>query len=465
WVSWHLSDEWIGTLTRVDTFRADPQVPADWFRVSEFDYVGSGFDRGHMVPNADRDKETSVPINQATFLMTNMIPQSPNNNQGPWADLEAYLRTQLPANEVYIVAGGAGTGGVGSNGAASTIAGGNVTVPAQTWKVALIMPKGSGDDVARVTCSTRTLAVIMPNIQGLSTNWEDFIKTVDEVETLTGYDFFSNLPDAVENCVEAGTNGVNKPGTANQSATTPEDTPVEITLEAVRPSNTTPLTFSIVTSPTNGVLGSVGATSCVDLECSATVTYTPGTNYNGSDSFTFKVNDGTQDSNTSTVNITVTPVNDDPVLTSSVAMTLISSTNSNLFNVGLSASATDVDGDTVTIQVAVFGDEDDQTPTINSTVHSPDAKDIAPNTLRLRGERVEANDGRVYLIVVTATDGSGGTDRSYHTVVVPKNNKQANINAVIAEAAAAQAFAEANGGTPPAGYFVIGDGAIIGPKQ
>ena len=150
WVSWHLSDEWVGTLARVDTFRADPAVPADWFRVSEFDYVGSGFDRGHMVPNADRDKETSTPINQATFLMTNMIPQSPDNNQGPWANLEGYFRTLLPANEVYIVAGGAGTGGTGSAGAANTIAGGNVTVPAQTWKVALIIPKASGDDVARV---------------------------------------------------------------------------------------------------------------------------------------------------------------------------------------------------------------------------------------------------------------------------------------------------------------------------
>jgi hypothetical protein len=115
--------------------------------------------------------------------------------------------------------------------------------------------------------------------------------------------------------------------------------------------------------------------------------------------------------------------------------------------------------------VSVFGDEDDQTPTIGSTVHSPDAKDIAPNTLRLRGERVEANDGRVYLIVVTATDSSGGVDRNYHTVVVPKNNKQTNVDAVIAEAAVAAAYAEANGGTPTPGYFVIGDGPIIGPKQ
>ena len=308
WVSWHLSDEWIGTLTRVDTFRADPEVPADWFRVSEFDYVGSGFDRGHMVPNADRDKETSVPINQATFLMSNMIPQAPNNNQGPWAALEGHLRSLTPANEVYIVAGGVGTGGVGSNGAASTIAGGNVTVPAQTWKVALILPKGN-DDISRVSCSTQTLAVIMPNTQTINSDWMTYITTVDAVETLTGYDFFSNLPDAVENCVEAGTNGTNPPGTANQSASTLEDTPVLITLNAVRSNNNT-LSFSIVTGPANGSLGAVSSATCSGGECSATVTYTPGLNYSGPDSFTFRASDGSINSNTSTVSITVLPDQD-----------------------------------------------------------------------------------------------------------------------------------------------------------
>src|SRR5215203_1345346 len=95
----------------------------------------------------DRDKETSIPINQATFLMSNMVAQAPDNNQGPWAAFEHYLRTLLPTDEIYIVAGGIGAGGTGSNGGTTmTVAQGHVTVPAHTWKVALVIPKDSGDD-------------------------------------------------------------------------------------------------------------------------------------------------------------------------------------------------------------------------------------------------------------------------------------------------------------------------------
>jgi DNA/RNA endonuclease G (NUC1) len=213
WVSWHLSDEWTGSLTRVDTFRPDPAVPPDWYRVQSFDFAESGFDRGHMVPNADRDKETSIPINQATFLMSNMVAQAPDNNQGPWAALENYLRTLLPDDELYVVAGGVGTGGSGSNGGVTTLlADGHVTVPAYTWKVALVLPKDGGNDVSRVSCTTRSIAVLMPNTQGIRNDpWENFLTTVDAVETLTGYDFFSNLPEPIQRCVEAGRNGSNPP--------------------------------------------------------------------------------------------------------------------------------------------------------------------------------------------------------------------------------------------------------------
>jgi DNA/RNA endonuclease G (NUC1) len=325
WVSWHLADEWVGTLARVDTFRADPAVLPTWYRVLGTDFSGSGFDRGHMVPNADRDKETSIPINQATFLMTNMLAQSPDNNQGPWADFENYLRSLLPGNELYIVAGPAGSGGTGSNGFATTIANGHVLVPSSTWKVVLVIPKGN-NDVSRVTAASRTIAIEIPNVQGIRNNqWETYITTVDAVENETGYDFFSNVPDAVENAIEAGTNGTNPPGTAGQSVTTAEDASLSITLDAASPGG--PLTYTIVNSPTHGsLLGSNGSRD-----------YSPDPNFNGTDSFSFKVNDGLQDSNISTVNITVTAVNDQPVANSQSA-----STNGNT-PVGITLTGSDVE--------------------------------------------------------------------------------------------------------------------------
>ena len=301
WVSWHLENDWTGSLPRTDTFRADPAVSPDWYRVQSTDYFASGFDRGHMTPNADRDNPASIPLNQETFLMSNMVPQAPNNNQGPWADLENFLRTLLPANEVYVVAGPAGVGGSGDNGPATTIANGHVTVPAYTWKVALVLPHGESD-LSRVNAATRTIAVIMPNDNSINSDWHTYLTTVDAVEALSGYDFFANVPDIIETSIEAGTDGNNPPATENQSTTTAEDVPVEIVLNAVSPALSPTFTYTIVGQPANGVLSGSGPT----------FTYTPAANFHGSDSFTFTVNDGANDSNTSTVNISITAVNDAP---------------------------------------------------------------------------------------------------------------------------------------------------------
>jgi DNA/RNA endonuclease G (NUC1) len=314
WVSWHLEPAWYGTLARVDVFRADPAVPSDWYRVQSFDYSGSGFDRGHMTPNADRDNQFRVPINQETYLMSNMVPQAPDNNQGPWAALEADLRSISDAgNELYIVSGPLGVGGTGSNGGTTTsVANGHVTVPAYTWKVALVLPKADGDDVSRVTCSTRTIAVLMPNAQGIRSNpWQTYLTTVDNIEQLTGFDFYSNLPPAVQACIEAGSNGTNPPGTANQSAMTTEDNSVTVTLTGLQPTNAA-LTFSIVNNPSHGQVGTVSSSTCANGSCTATVSYSPNADFNGTDSFTFKANNGTSDSNTSTVTIGISEVNDSP---------------------------------------------------------------------------------------------------------------------------------------------------------
>jgi endonuclease G len=204
WVSWHLSSVWLGSTPRQDDFRADPTLPAGWYRVQGTDYSGSGFDRGHHTPSADRT--STVADNSATFLMTNMMPQAPDNNQGPWEALESYCRTLVSqGNEVYVVAGGAGQGGTGSQGGVTqTITGGHVAVPAQTWKVIVVLPDAGGNDVLRVTTATRTIAVIMPNAQGIRANdWHSYRVSVDQVEQLTGYDFFSNVSVAIQSVIEA----------------------------------------------------------------------------------------------------------------------------------------------------------------------------------------------------------------------------------------------------------------------
>jgi DNA/RNA endonuclease G (NUC1)/fibronectin type 3 domain-containing protein len=307
WVSWHLTSAWTtGVGPRTDTFRPDPLLPFGWYKVQAFDFSSSGFDRGHMDPSADRS--SSEPVNEATFTMTNMVAQAPGNNQGPWENLESFLRTLLPADELFIISGPNGVGGTGSNGGVTnTLANGHVTVPASTWKCALILPSGSGDPVSRVTASTQTLCVIMPNLDSIRPDdWHIYVKSVDQVEALTGYNLFSNVPAAIQSSIEAGTygGGTNPPGAADQSVSTNEDTAKLFTLDTAN-ATANPLTYTIVSGPSHGsVNGSNGSE-----------TYTPAPDFNGTDTFTYKVNDGSHDSNTATVTITVLEANDPPVAT------------------------------------------------------------------------------------------------------------------------------------------------------
>src|SRR6185436_10248771 len=112
------------------------------------------------------------------------------------------------ADELYIVSGPAGVGGTGTlGGVTTTLANGHVTVPSSTWKVALVLPRNGGDDLLRVSCSTRTIAVIMPNTDGIrSAPWENYLTTVDAVQSLTGYDLFTNIPEPYKPRIDAGKN-------------------------------------------------------------------------------------------------------------------------------------------------------------------------------------------------------------------------------------------------------------------
>jgi endonuclease G len=203
WVSWHLSSAWLGSTARQDDFRADATLPTGWYQVKATDYSGSGFDRGHNCPSADRTGSTTD--NSATFLMSNMMPQAPQNNQQTWAGLENYARTLVNAgNELYIICGSYGKGGTGSNGYYTTVAGGNVTVPANCWKVIVVLPNGSSD-VSRITTSTRVIAINTPNNNSLSTSWGTYRTSVDAIEAATGYDLLSAIPASIQSTLEART--------------------------------------------------------------------------------------------------------------------------------------------------------------------------------------------------------------------------------------------------------------------
>lgn len=201
WVSWHLNAAWLGDESRCNCFMEDPSLPDSFFSPTENDYSRSGFQRGHICPSADRDATPQENAN--TYFMTNMAPQTIGNNLGPWADFERYLRSLVRnGSEIHIIAGVAGTGGVGTRGYRERISNGNINVPDSFWKVALVLPNGS-NDISRVTTSTRVIAVNMPNDQGISLNWRNFRTTVDDIERLTGYDFFENVPNTIESVIES----------------------------------------------------------------------------------------------------------------------------------------------------------------------------------------------------------------------------------------------------------------------
>lgn len=204
WVSWHLSTADIGSTPRQDDFRPDDDLPVSWYHVSDQSYAGSGFDRGHQCPSNDRT--LTVPANSSTFLMTNMIPQAPNLNQGAWQKLEDSCNrlVTLLGKEVYIICGSYGTGGTGNNGLLNSIDNERISVPARLWKIVVVLPNGN-NDLSRITTGTRVIAVDMPNDNtvGIGTDWKSYRVSVDALETIMGYDFLSNVPAAVQQVIEA----------------------------------------------------------------------------------------------------------------------------------------------------------------------------------------------------------------------------------------------------------------------
>lgn len=201
WVSWHLFNADLGSTSRQDDFRTDNTLPAGWYQVPANAFSGSGFDRGHHCPSGDRT--ISVEANSSTFLMTNMLPQAPVMNQGTWAIMEDSLRRLVnQGNEIYIIMGSYGTGGTGNNGFAATVNGGNVTVPAIVWKVALVIPNGNNDS-SRVDTNARLIAVSIANSNTSTGSWKNYRTSVDAIEAATGYDLLDRLAVSLQSIIEA----------------------------------------------------------------------------------------------------------------------------------------------------------------------------------------------------------------------------------------------------------------------
>ena len=195
WVAWHLQVSDLGDTPRyTGSFITDTSLPNGWYRVTHGNYTNSGYDRGHMTPSADRT--ASEADNQATFILTNIVPQAPANNQGLWAQLEEQSRQLVnDGNELYLVAGGHGSLG--------TLATGRLTIPASLWKVMLLLHATDGDDLARVTADTVVLAIWTPNdasVQGRT--WQEYQTTVRCIEERTGLDFFASVDRAVQDAIE-----------------------------------------------------------------------------------------------------------------------------------------------------------------------------------------------------------------------------------------------------------------------
>ena len=165
------------------TFHADEDVPEP--RVDTYDYMRSGFDRGHMCPAGD-NRWSQLAMEQS-FLMTNVCPQNPALNSGLWNTIEVQCREWAKRyGDVYIVCGP-----IYFNQKHKTIGMNKVQVPEAFFKVVLCM---DGEPKA--------IGFICRNVSAKGHKKTDYVNSVDEVERITGINFFPKLPDDIEQRVE-----------------------------------------------------------------------------------------------------------------------------------------------------------------------------------------------------------------------------------------------------------------------
>ena len=184
WVAWELTkEETRGKEERTNEFQPDPDVMGA--KVVTYDYSGSGYDRGHMAPAGDM--KWSKKAMQESFYMSNICPQDHNLNTEDWNDLENKSREWARRyGKVYIVCGPI------YNGTRNEYIGDHrVKVPDAFFKIILI-----NHDRKQAA-----LGFYFENKAG-ERPLSEYLVSVDKLEDMTGLDFFSALPDDLENQLE-----------------------------------------------------------------------------------------------------------------------------------------------------------------------------------------------------------------------------------------------------------------------
>ena len=178
-----------------DPFQPDPVLP-EAIRASLIDYIGSGYQRGHMLGSADR--LNSKEANGQTFYLSNMHPQLGSfNGQGIWFELEDFIRKNYDQSTfrdtLYVV-----KGGTISAGNYTMVNGGRLACPNYFYMAILAFAK----KYAKINGGYYAIAFWMEHKGNSDDISSKYAITIDELEKRTGIDFFCNLPDDIENAVE-----------------------------------------------------------------------------------------------------------------------------------------------------------------------------------------------------------------------------------------------------------------------
>ena len=201
-------------LSRVNDFNYDPNDQLPVIPTRDQQYIGTGgngrgygawgYDRGHMLPQASR--YNNYEPNRMTYYGTNMMPQNSTLNQNIWASLEGKVRGWgglQTYDTLYVVTGAAFK-------STKTIdnANGPIAVPSHCWKVLLLQRGNQNRQISQFKADElKAIGFVFTNDDaGAATSIESAVRSVKEIEELTGFKFFRNLDPAVADAVKSQKN-------------------------------------------------------------------------------------------------------------------------------------------------------------------------------------------------------------------------------------------------------------------